>query len=126
GVGARAVSWVFLRLADEDRRRLMVSHGDGWFELETAEARSGSRYCFELPDGTCVPDPASRRQDRDVGSASIVVDPAAYRWRHPDWRGRPPPPAPVFEPHVGRFSPPGRLAARAPPPPALQPPRRPP
>lgn len=101
---APALTSAFLRLEDEDRRRLMVSSGDGWFELVTPEARSGSRYRFELPDGTAVPDPASRRQDRDVSGASIVVDPAAYHWRCPDWRGRPWHEAVIYELHVGSFS----------------------
>src|SRR4029077_1683134 len=73
----------------------------------TAAARPGSRYHFELPDGSRIPDPASRQQDSDVHDASIVVDPARYRWRHPDWQGRPWREAVLYELHVGSFTPEG-------------------
>src|ERR1700734_2512849 len=62
----------------------MTRTADGWFEAE-ADCGAGSRYRYLLPDGTAVPDPASRGQDSDVHSTSIVVDPAAYQWRQPDW-----------------------------------------
>lgn len=110
---APAVTSVFLRLEDDGRRCQMASQGNGWFELATGEARPGTRYRFELPNGTAIPDPASRRQDGDVSGASIVVDPAAYQWRHPDWRGRPWHESVIYELHVGSFSPEGSFAGVA-------------
>ncbi|MBV9782958.1 MAG: malto-oligosyltrehalose trehalohydrolase [Acidisphaera sp.] len=80
----------------------MKSEAGGWF-LATARAKAGSRYRFRLPDGLAVPDPASRRQAGDVHDASIVVDPNAYRWQHPEWRGRPWHEAVVYELHPGAF-----------------------
>src|SRR5471030_1934413 len=56
----------------------------GWFELQAACA-SGARYRYVLPDGSPVPDPASRAQDGDVHDRSIVVDPTSYVWRVPEW-----------------------------------------
>ena len=47
-----------------------------------------------------MPDPASRLQAGDVHDTSVVVDPAAYAWRH-DWRGRPWHEAVVYELHPG-------------------------
>ena len=91
----------------------MAPRGEGWFELVTGEARPGSRYLFELPDGLRVPDPASHRQAEDVHGASIVVDPAAYAWRHADWKGRPWHEAVIYELHVGSFSPEGDFAGVA-------------
>ncbi len=95
-----------LKLVLEDSGRMIPMHsiGDGWFELVSAEARAGSRYRFELPDGLRVPDPASRRQDGDVHDASIVVDPAAYPWRHVESRRRSWREAVLYEIHVGTFS----------------------
>ena len=110
---APALPSVSLRLEEADRLLPMASRGEGWFELVTTEARAGSRYRFELPDGTRVPDPASRRQDRDVHDVSVVVDPAAYRWRHPQWRGRPWHEAVIYELHVGSFSEEGSFAGVA-------------
>ncbi len=107
---APAPGAVFVQLVDSGRRLAMEPVGRGWFELVTSEAGPGSRYRFELPDGLGMPDPASRRQDGDVHDASIVVDPAAYRWRHPQWKGRPWHEAVISEIHVGSFSPEGSFA----------------
>ncbi|HXA21851.1 MAG TPA: malto-oligosyltrehalose trehalohydrolase, partial [Acetobacteraceae bacterium] len=61
---------------------------DGWFAA-TAPCAAGARYRYRLADGTLVPDPAARAQVDDVIGPSVVVDPRAYAWRNPDWRGRP-------------------------------------
>jgi malto-oligosyltrehalose trehalohydrolase len=90
-------------IAIEDRPLLpMVRGGDGWF---TAEARCGAgvHYRYVLQDGARVPDPAARAQAADVHSESVVVDPATYRWRRLDWRGRPWHETVLYELHVGTF-----------------------
>jgi maltooligosyltrehalose trehalohydrolase len=74
--------------------------GDGWFEAE-AVCGAGTRYRYLLPDGTAIADPASRAQDGDVHSASIVMDPASYQWRHPQWVGRPWHETVLYELHAG-------------------------
>ncbi|HYX01933.1 MAG TPA: malto-oligosyltrehalose trehalohydrolase [Reyranella sp.] len=74
----------------------------GWFEVE-APCGAGARYRYRLGSGLAVPDPASRCQAEDVHGPSVVVDPRAYRWRHPGWRGRPWPQAVLYELHVGAF-----------------------
>ena len=73
---------------------------DGWF---TATAQAGTAYRFVLPDGTRVPDPASRAQEDDVHGASLVVDPAAYAWKTKGWRNRPWHEAVIYELHPGAF-----------------------
>jgi maltooligosyltrehalose trehalohydrolase len=78
----------------------MRRHDDGWFEAE-ADCGAGARYHYVLQDGTKVPDPAARAQAGDVHRESVVVDPASYRWRHTDWRGRPWREAVIYELHVG-------------------------
>jgi maltooligosyltrehalose trehalohydrolase len=78
-----------------------MARGDhGWFTAEAA-CGAGSRYRYRLDDGRLVPDPASRAQAGDVHGPSLVVDPAAYRWRHPEWRGRPWTEAVIYELHAG-------------------------
>src|SRR4051794_40474795 len=42
----------------------------GWHELTTDSAKAGTRYKFVPPDGSRVPDPASRFQPEDVHGAS--------------------------------------------------------
>jgi maltooligosyltrehalose trehalohydrolase len=101
---APAAERVTLRLEDQTRRIAMAPLAEGWHELVTPRAGPGDRYRFELPDGFAVPDPASRRQSGDVHGPSVVVDPDAYRWRHPRWRGRPWHEAVIYELHVGTFS----------------------
>ena len=78
----------------------MTRDGEGWFEAEAA-CGAGARYRYRLADGLAVPDPASRAQGRDVHDPSLVVDPRAYRWRHPGWRGRKWQEAVLYELHAG-------------------------
>ncbi|MDB5727815.1 MAG: treZ [Noviherbaspirillum sp.] len=83
----------------------MTRAGDsGWFETEAA-CGAGARYRYRIRpragDELMVPDPASRAQDGDVHDASIVVDPAAYQWRHAEWTGRPWHETVLYELHVG-------------------------
>src|SRR5690606_23947352 len=83
---------------------------DGWFELTTERVRAGDSYAFQLPAGERVPDPAARAQAGDVHGPSLLVDPLAYEWRKPDWRGRPWEEAVIYELHCGTFSPEGTFA----------------
>ncbi|MFN4087726.1 MAG: malto-oligosyltrehalose trehalohydrolase [Alphaproteobacteria bacterium] len=92
---------------DESDPVQMPQLADGWFELTTDRAAAGTRYLFELPDGLRVPDPASRWQPQDVHGPSMVVDPAAYRWKTVGWRGQPWEETVLYELHVGTFSPEG-------------------
>lgn len=78
----------------------MTPEADGWFAAE-ANAGPGAHYRYRLPDGTVVPDPASRAQAGDVHGWSVVTDPAAYEWRETGWRGRPWTEAVIQEVHVG-------------------------
>ena len=72
----------------------------GWYQLQV-DCKPGSRYRFQLPDGSTVPDPASRQQQDDAHGWSIVVDHDAYAWRQTGWRGRPWHEAVIYELHVG-------------------------
>jgi len=81
-------------------RLAMERKDDGWFTFRKA-CKAGDKYRFCLRDGLCFPDPASRRQLGDVHGWSVVVDPEAYRWNNPEWRGRPWHEAVIYEAHVG-------------------------
>jgi maltooligosyltrehalose trehalohydrolase len=86
-----------------DGRQLpMTRQPDGWFEAE-APCGPGARYLYRLSTGEAVPDPASRAQAHDVHGPSLVVDPESYRWRHPEWTGRPWPETVLYELHVGTY-----------------------
>lgn len=90
--------------------RPMKRDDDGWFDLVTEEIAIDDPYSFVLGDRTAVPDPAARAQIADVHGPSRLVDPAAYRWRHRDWVGRPWEEAVIYELHVGAFSEAGTFA----------------
>jgi maltooligosyltrehalose trehalohydrolase len=75
---------------------------EGWFEAEVS-CGAGTRYRYKLGSGLAVPDPASRAQADDVHDPSLVIDPRAFRWRRPDWRGRPWHETVLYELHVGTF-----------------------
>ncbi len=78
----------------------MLPQADGWFEVEV-KCPAGTHYRYNIDGETDVPDPASRAQANDVHGWSVVVDPLAYQWRHPNWQGRPWHEAVIYELHVG-------------------------
>jgi len=78
----------------------MQAAGDGWFEADVA-CGAGARYRYRVSPELAVPDPASRAQAGDVHDPSIVVDPTAYAWQQPAWRGRPWHETVLYELHVG-------------------------
>jgi maltooligosyltrehalose trehalohydrolase len=77
---------------------------DGWFEIDLAEARAGTRYKFRIDGEIDVPDPASAFQPEDVFGPSEVIDHASFGWRAKDWRGRPWHETVLLEAHVGTFT----------------------
>lgn len=97
-----------LRLCLPDSEDAMQATGDGWFSL-TRQAPAGTAYAFGLPDGTRVPDPASRLQVDSVHGDSVVTS-SDYDWQHdrPDlpWHA-----AVIYECHIGTFTPQGTYRA---------------
>ena len=100
-----------LLIEGEQKPCPMMPMPGGWHELATGLAGAGTRYRFRLPNGLCVPDPASRFQPEDVHKASEVIDPRAYAWRNQDWAGRSWGEAVVYEIHIGTFTPEGTFRA---------------
>jgi malto-oligosyltrehalose trehalohydrolase len=87
----------------------MRAESEGWFALTTDRAGPGARYRYVV-DGNAYPDPASRRQPDGVHGASEVVDPGAYVWTDPVWRGRSWEEIVLYELHLGTFSETGDFA----------------
>ncbi|MDD1452974.1 alpha-amylase family glycosyl hydrolase [Sphingomonas sp. H160509] len=90
---------VTLEIADGDAVP-MTPEQEGWFSAK-APVGDGARYRFRLADDLTVPDSAARAQHGGVHGWSVVVDPDAYAWRTPDWRGRPWEEMVIQEVHVG-------------------------
>ncbi|HSD00699.1 MAG TPA: malto-oligosyltrehalose trehalohydrolase [Casimicrobiaceae bacterium] len=84
---------------------------DGWYERVVDGIAAAAPYAFRIDGATTVPDPASRANPKGVHERSVVVDPAAYRWRDDGWHGRPWCEAVVYELHVGTFTAEGTFAA---------------
>lgn len=78
----------------------MTPLGNGWFEHRD-KLPFGTLYRYRLPNGTCVPDPASRQQIDTVHGHSVLTTEDHYRWRCNDWRGRPWRETVLYELHVG-------------------------
>ncbi|WP_422086115.1 malto-oligosyltrehalose trehalohydrolase [Variovorax sp.] len=88
----------------ENTTHPMTRDAQGWHTLTLPEAAHGDSYRFHLPDGTAVPDPASRFNPEDVHGPSVVTDPRRHQWRDDAWRGRPWEEAVVYELHIGAFT----------------------
>lgn len=91
---------------DQDRTRAfpMTSDAEGWWRSLPLPAEEGTDYSFLLHDGTAVPDPASRRQRRDVHGPSVLVKPRSHRdgaAAEEEWTGRPWEETVLYEVHVG-------------------------
>jgi 1,4-alpha-glucan branching enzyme len=84
-VWAPSQDQVRLALDGQAQEMLMGRLEAGWHELVTGSACVGARYQFVLPNGSRVPDPASRFQPDDVHGPSEVIDPQAYAWEDADW-----------------------------------------
>jgi malto-oligosyltrehalose trehalohydrolase len=108
---APACDSVQLELQGIEKPMHMQRGEGGWYELVTNAAQAHSRYRYALPDGTRVPDPASRFQPDDVHGMSEVIDPLEYRWQLEDWSGRPWCEIVVYELHVGTFTSAGTFVA---------------
>lgn len=104
---------ISVHLAIEGREPVpMAGEPEGWFTLAVA-APAGTRYRFLLPDGSAVPDPASRFQPEDVHGPSEIVAPDGFRWTDSQWRGLSWPQAVIYELHIGTFTPEGTFRAAA-------------
>lgn len=86
--------------AEGSRPLAMKRDEAGVFSVE-AELGAGTRYKYRVRDDLVVPDPVSRLQAGDVHDPSVVVDPRAYCWRNPSWRGRPWAETVILEVHAG-------------------------
>ena len=102
---------VQVAIEGRDEPIAMVSCGDGWHELLTDAATVGSLYRYVLPDGSRVPDPASRFQPQDASGPSEVLAPGSYLWKDSAWTGRAWKEAVIYELHIGTFTPEGTFRA---------------
>jgi maltooligosyltrehalose trehalohydrolase len=67
----------------------------------------GTDYSYRLDGAAERPDPVSRWRPQGVHGPTRVVDPAAFQWTDPAWRGIETADLVIYELHVGTFSPAG-------------------
>ena len=89
----------------------MSKVAEGWVEATLENIRPGTPYCYALPDGLRVPDPASRAQQDGVSGPSLVIDPHAYHWHHEAHEARSWEEIVHYELHIGTFTPEGTFRA---------------
>lgn len=117
GRGVRFRLWapdqtdVRVHIHDLGRAVSMEAKPRGWFEATVPEAMPGMLYSFELPNGHCVPDPASRFLPQDVAGPSEIVDPLDFEWNDRGWVGRPWEQTIFYELHIGTFTTEGTFRA---------------
>ena len=99
-------------VAPRAQRVAMKPVGGGWFEAAVDGVGAGARYFYLLDGERRRPDPASRALPDGVHGPSEVVDPRAYKWRHPR-RPRPMRELIIYELHVGTFTRAGTFGAAA-------------
>ena len=96
-----------LILDDEgDTRRTLTleAEGGGYFSGIDIAGVAGDRYQYRFGDSQGWPDPASRWQPDGVHGASMVIDPAAYRWSDETWTAPAYSDLIIYELHVGTFT----------------------
>lgn len=101
---------VTLKLCASGRLIEMERGEDGWFETHVEGLGVGELYLFVLPDGTEIPDPASRYQPLGVLGPSMICAPD-FAWTDIEWRGRDWDEAIISEIHIGTFTPEGTFGA---------------
>jgi maltooligosyltrehalose trehalohydrolase len=91
----------------------LVKDAEGFFDGAISGLGAGDLYRYRLDGEGPFPDPASRFQPSGVHGPSEVIDPAAFGWSDPGWRGVALEDLIVYELHVGAFSPAGTFAGVA-------------
>ena len=85
----------------------LVRDAEGYWGAFVPELPVGALYRYRLDGEGPFPDPASRFQPQGVHGPSSVVDPAAFAWSQPEWKGLDLQELVVYELHVGTFTPEG-------------------
>lgn len=83
----------------------------GYWQVVVDALPPGSRYFYQLEDGSVLPDPASNFQPEGVHGPSEVVDHQAFSWSDASWNGIPLKEMILYELHVGTFTPEGTFEA---------------
>ncbi|HSJ33003.1 MAG TPA: malto-oligosyltrehalose trehalohydrolase [Longimicrobiales bacterium] len=110
-VWAPAAGSVLLRLhTDPPRSAELHSEPHGYHTVIVPDVPAGTRYTFELPDGSELPDPASRCQPDGVHGPSELTG-TEFQWQTSEWRAPQLRDLVIYEMHIGTFTPEGTFDA---------------
>jgi maltooligosyltrehalose trehalohydrolase len=101
-VWAPRVTQVLVALAD--RRIRLDDEGGGYHAGTVPDVGAGALYTYQLDDGPCCPDPASRFQPAGPHGPSEVIDPGSFSWTDVQWPGVAREGQVLYELHVGTFT----------------------
>ena len=111
-VFAPSAGTVEVRLLSPGERVVLLERDDlGYHHGVVDGVKAGARYLYRLDGGKELPDPASRFQPEGVHGPSMVIDPDAFSWTDPEWRGIPLSSYILYELHVGTYTPEGTFDA---------------
>ena len=106
-----AAGSVLLRLhTDPPRTVELLSEPHGYHSAIVPDVPAGTRYTFELPDGSELPDPASRFQPDGVHGPSELTA-VEFPWQTDEWRAPQLRDLVIYEMHIGTFTPEGTFDA---------------
>ncbi|HKO89215.1 MAG TPA: malto-oligosyltrehalose trehalohydrolase [Burkholderiales bacterium] len=89
-----------------ERALPMAREQEGYFTLDSLDAKAGDLYRYRLDDKVDYPDPCSRYQPEGPHGPSQIVDPH-FAWTDGAWRGVSMHGQVVYELHIGCFTPEG-------------------
>jgi len=97
------VWWAAGETSETARVTPLSPEENGYSSGTIVEASAGARYKLRLDSGD-FPDPASRFQPEGVHGPSEIIDPGAFQWSDPNWRGVAREGQVLYEMHIGTFT----------------------
>lgn len=92
-------------IIDGARPVKLAREHNGYHAGVAVHAAAGSLYRLQLGNNVnYLPDPASRFQPEGPHGPSQVMDPEAFVWTDPDWRGVTLPGQVIYEMHIGTYT----------------------
>lgn len=100
-----------VELESSGQRLAMNKSKSGWWKVEVPSIKHGSAYAFVVDGNGPFPDPRSGWQPEGVHKPSAWVDHSQFSWSDEGWQPPPLAAGPIYELHIGTFTPEGTFEA---------------